>query len=123
MGNYFSNPVYIMPAVILTAVILYFLYGVVDSAGLDTQTTSAIVTAKTHTPGSTNYINRIAGGRSWTQAQQQPDFYAISLTIDGEPTAALVTKEKFQQLRENDRVTVTVHRTRISGKLEVIDVK
>jgi hypothetical protein len=112
-----------MPAVILSGVILYFLYGAVDSAGLETRTTSAIVTAKTHTPGSTNYVNRIAGGRSWTQAQQQPDFYAISLTVDGEPTVALVTKEKFDQLRENDQVTVTVRSTRLSGKLEVINLK
>jgi hypothetical protein len=123
MGNYFSNPAYIMPAVILSAVILYFLYGAVDSAGLETQTTVAIVTSKTYTPGSRNYVNRIAGERSWTQAQQQPDFYAISLTVDGEPTVALVSKETFDQLRENDQVTVTVRRTRISGKLEVIDVK
>ena len=123
MGSYFANPAYIMPSVILGGVILYFIFGALDSAGLETQTTSAIVTAKVHTPGSTNYVNRIAAGRSWTQAQQQPDFYAISLAADGEPTVALVTKEQFDRLRENDQVTVTVRRTRLSGKLEVIDVK
>jgi hypothetical protein len=123
MGNNFSNPVYIMPALILVGVILYFLYGAVDSAGLETRTATATVTAKTHTPGSTSYVNRIAAGRSWTQAQQQPDFYALSLMVDGEPTVALVTKERFDEIRENDMLSVVVRRTRISGKLEVIEVK
>jgi hypothetical protein len=123
MSNNFSNPAYIMPALILGGVILYFLYGVVDSAGLDTYTATATVTAKTHTPGSTTYVNRIAAGRSWTQAQQQSDFYALSLMVDGEPTVALLTKQRFDEIRENDRVSVTVRRTRLSGKLEVIEVK
>jgi len=122
MSAFFSNPAYIMPAVILGAVLIYYLYGAIDKVGLETQSINAIVTAKTHTPGSTTYVNRIAAGRSWTQAQQQQDFYAVSLNIEGEATVALVTKEKFDRLQENDRVHVTVRRTRISGKLEVVDV-
>jgi hypothetical protein len=43
--------------------------------------------------------------------------------VDGEPTVALVTKQRFDEIRENDRVSVTVRRTRLSGKLEVIEVK
>ena len=82
----------------------------------------AVITAKDHTPGSTNYVNRIAGGRSWTQAQQQPDFYAVSLNVENEPTVALVTKEKFDRLEKNDRVKVNYRRTRITGKIEVLNV-
>jgi hypothetical protein len=36
---------------------------------------------------------------------------------------ALVTKERFDEIRENDILSVVVRRTRISGKLEVIEVK
>jgi hypothetical protein len=117
-----SNPAYIMPAVILGAALVYFLYYAINKVGLETRTASAVVTAKDHTPGSTSFVNRIAGGRSWTQAQQQPDFYAVSLNIENEPTVALVTKEKFDRLEKNDRVRVTYRRTRISGRIEVLDV-
>ncbi len=122
MSSFFSKPAYLIPAVILCWVLIYYLYGVIDKVGLETRTANAIVTSKTHTPGSTNFINRIAGGRSWTQAQKQLDFYAISLTIDGEPTVALVTEEKFVQLKKGDRVRATISKTRISGKLQVVDV-
>lgn len=118
----FSNSAYIMPAVILSAVLVYLLYFAIDKVGLETSTTTAVITAKTFTPGSTTYVNRIAGERSWTQAQQQPDFYAVSLTINNEPTVALVTKEKFDRLEKNDSVRVTYRRTRISGKIEVVDM-
>ncbi len=122
MATYYSNPAYIMPAVILAAVLVYYLYGAIDQSGLETYTADAIVTSKTYTPGTTNYVNRIAAGRSWIQAQQQSDFYAISLSIEGESTVALVTKEKFDWLSENDRVQVTYRRTRISNTLRVVDV-
>ena len=118
----FFNPAYIMPALILGAALVYFLYYAFDKVGLETSMTNAIVTAKDYTPGSTSYVNRIAGGRSWTQAQQQPDFYAVSLNIENEPTVALVTKEKFDRLEKNDRVQVTYRRTRISDRIEVMDV-
>jgi hypothetical protein len=121
MTNFF-NPAYIMPAIILGAVLVYFLYYAFDKVGLETSTANAVVTAKDYTPGSTSYVNREAGGRTWTQAQQQPDFYAVSLKIENEPTVAVVTKEKFDRLQKNDRVRVTYRRTRISGRIEVVDV-
>ncbi len=122
MSAFFSNPAYIMPAVILGAVLVYYLYGAIDKVGLETHTADAIVTSKTHTQGSTNFVTRIAGDRAWTQAQQQPDFYVISLTVEGEPTVALVLKDKFDRLNEGDQVRVTIRHTRISGKLQVVDV-
>jgi hypothetical protein len=122
MKSYLTNPAYIMPALILAGVLIYYLYGAIDKVGLETQTVDAIVTSKTYTPGSTNYVNRIAGGRSWVQSQQQPDYYAISLSIDGKPTVALVSKEKYERLKENDHVRATISHTRITGNLQVIDL-
>lgn len=117
----FSNPAYIMPAVILGAAIVYFLYYAINKVGLETRTADALVTAKDHTPGSTTYVSRQAGGQTHTQAQQQPDFYAVSLKIENEPTVALVTQERFDRLQKNDRVRVNYRRTRITGKIEVVD--
>ena len=118
-----SNPAYVMPAVILGALLVYGAYYAVDKLGLEAHTGNAVVTEKTYTPGSTTYVNRIAANRSWTQAQEQPDVYAVSLRIDNEPTVAWVSKEKFDRLDRYDRVQVTYRRTRISGKLEVLAVE
>lgn len=118
----YMNPAYIMPAVILCGALVYFLYYAIDKVGLETRTAEAFVTAKDHTSGTTNYVNRIAGGRSWTQAQQQPDFFAISVTVGNEPTVGLVTEEKFNQLNVNDRVRVTYRRTRVTGKIRVVKI-
>ena len=118
----FSNPAVLVPALILCWVLIYFLYYAIDKVGLETQTATAVISEKTYTPGSTSFINRIAGGRSWIQAQKQPDFYAVSLTVENEPTVALVTKEKFARLERNDLVEVAYSRTRISGKIQVVDV-
>ncbi len=123
MATFYSNPAYIMPAVILGAVLIYYAYAAFDKGGLETHDAIAVVTEKTHTPGSTNYVNRVAAGRSWTQAQQLPDYYAISLSIEGEPTVALVTKEKFAWLSKGERVRVKYSRTRISNQLLIVEFK
>lgn len=116
-----SNPyVYIFPAIIFGAVFLYYLYGAIDRLGLEARTVAATVTGKTFTQGSTTYVNNVAGGRSWVQAQKQSGFYAVSLVIGKEPTVALVSKEKFDILQKNDQVKVKVRRTRISRRIEVI---
>lgn len=123
MTAFSANPiVYIVPAIILGAVILYYLYGAIDGLGLEVRSADAVVTAKQSTPGSTTYWTNIAGGRAWTQSQQNPDMYAVSLTVAGEPTVGLVSKDMFQSLNDNDRVRVKLRRTRISHRLEVIEI-
>ena len=67
-------------------------------------------------------MNRIAGGRSWVQAQQQPGFYAVSLSIEGETTVALVAKEKYERLYKGGRVRVILSHTRISNQLLVVEI-
>ena len=112
-----------MPAVILGAVLIYYNYGVFDRVGLEKNEAQATVTEKTHTVGSTTYVNNVVAGRSWVQAQEQPDFYAVSLAIKGEPAVALVTKEKFDWLSKGDQVSVKFSRTRISKRLLIVDLK
>lgn len=119
-----SNPyVYIFPAIIFGVVALYYLYGAIDRLGLETRTVEATVTGKKFTEGSTTYVNRIAGGRTWVQPQNQAGFYVISVIVEKEPTVALVSKEKFDIIKKNDLVKVRIQRTRISGRLEVINLK
>jgi hypothetical protein len=124
MTAFSANPLaYIFPAIVLVAVAGYYAYGAVDRVGLATYATEAIVTGKQFTPGSTTYNTNIAAGRAWTQSQQQPDVYAVTLQVGGEQTVALVGKATFDALKVSDRARVQARRTRISGQLQVTEVK
>lgn len=123
MSAFSANPVaYIIPAVLVVGFGLYYLYGAIDRLGLPLQQADAVVTGKTFTPGGTTYNTNVVAGRAWTQANELPDNYAVSLLVDQEPTVALVTKQKYDTLNANDRVRVKLRRTRLSGRLEVVEL-
>jgi hypothetical protein len=123
MTAFEANPIAtIVPAILLAAVGLYFLYGAVDRLGLPIQSAPAIVTAKQVSPGTTTSWTNIAGGRAWVQSALNPDNFAISLDIGNEPSVALVSKPVFDALRPGDRVTVGYTRSRLGGALEVVQI-
>jgi hypothetical protein len=123
MTAFSANPfAYIFPLILLIGVGGYYLYGAIDRVGLATQSADAVVTGKQVSAGGTTYNTNIVAGRAWTQAYQQADFYAVTLNLGTEPAVALVTKEAFDSYNAGDSVKVKWHRTRLSGRLEVIDV-
>jgi len=123
MTPFSANPfVYIFSVVVIGAVLLYFLYGAIDRTGLDVRSAVATVTGKQFNESGKSYYTTIAGGRSWVQSQETPETYVVTLTVVGEPTAALVSKQQFESLSANDTVQVKIRRTRITGRLEVVEV-
>jgi hypothetical protein len=48
--------------------------------------------------------------------------YVIELMIGKEATVGLVDKHAFERLNKDDHVQVKIRRTRISGRLEVVEV-
>jgi hypothetical protein len=123
MTPFSANPfAYIFPAIAFAAVAVYYMYGAIDRIGLDTHAAEARVTGKQYAPGSTTYNTNVVAGRAWTQSQQNPDNYVVTLEVEGETTAGLVTKEMYESLKTDDRVHVHVRRTRISKQLQVTDV-
>jgi hypothetical protein len=124
MNAFNANPfAYIFPAVALVAVVCYYAYGAVDRFGLPTREEEAVVTAKQFTPGATTYNSNVVAGRNYVQPQQQSDFYAVSVLIGTIPSVALVEKGTYDALQINDRVRVRVQRTRITGRLQVVELK
>jgi hypothetical protein len=115
--------VYVFPAVAFTAALLYYLYGAVDRLGLETHQAEARVTAKQVVPGTTTYNTRIAGGRAWTQATENPELRVIVLEVAGEPTGGAVDLATYDALKEGDLVRVSYQRTRLSNQLVVTDVR
>ena len=99
-----SPLVYAIPAVVLAAVLLYYVYGAVDRFGLDTQRTEARVTAKQFASGSTTYNTNIVAGQALTQSSKNPDFYVIGLEVNGEPVGGAVTPQVYESLQPGDLV-------------------
>ena len=118
-----ANPFgFIFSVVAIGAVIIYFGYGAVDRMGLQMNTAEATVTGKQFTESGKSYYTTISGGRAWVQSQETPETYAVVLNVNGEPTAAVVSKQLYDALKVNDKVQVSVRRTRITGRLEVVEV-
>jgi hypothetical protein len=118
MNAFSANPfAYIFPLVLLVGFGGYYLYGAVDRIGVPIESVDALVTGKQFTPGGTTYNTNIAAGRAWTN-----DMYAIELLVGKEATVGLVDKRAFERLNKDDHVQVKIRRTRISGRLEVVEV-
>jgi hypothetical protein len=118
-----ANPFgFIFSVVAIGAVILYFAYGAIDRTGLKVSTTEGTVTGKQFTESGKSYYTTISGGRAWVQSQETPETYAVTLNVDDERTAGVVSKQLYDTLKVNDKVQVSIRRTRITGRLEVVEV-
>lgn len=123
MSAFKANPfAYIFPALVLVGVGGYYLYGILDRSGLDTQVVQARVTGKQFTPGATTYTTNVVDNRAFTQSIDQPDAYVVTLDVGGQPSSAYVTKELFATLEAGDSVQARLRRTRFSRQLQVIEV-
>jgi hypothetical protein len=123
MAQQGPNPlVYIFPAVVFVAALLYYAYGALDRVGLQTHQAQALVTGKQYTPGSTTYTTEVVGGRTMTRPHQNPDLYIVELEIAGESTGGAVSPDLYASLQPGERVRVQFQRTRRSNRILVTDV-
>ncbi len=124
MSSNGPNPiVYIIPAIVLVAVLVYYLYSAMDRLGLETQRTEARVTGKQFAAGSTTYNTNVVAGRAFVQSSTNPDLYVIALEVNGEAAGGAVTKEMFESLQPGEVVHVEFQRTRFSKQLLVTHVQ
>lgn len=114
--------VYLFPAAALAAVLLYFAYGAVDRAGLETSQANVVVTGKHVTPGSTTYRTSTAGGRTLTRAERNPDVYVVTFELEGVPSGGVVSRELYESLDAGAPVRVRFRRTRLSGRVLVTEL-
>lgn len=123
MTPYRANPfAFIFPILAIGALLIYFTYAAIDRMGLEVRTTAATVLGKQFTKSGKSYYTTNAGGRTWIQSQDTPETYAVELMVADERTAGLVSKQLFESLQANDTVQVKIRRTRITGRLEVMEV-
>jgi hypothetical protein len=123
MTPYSANPfAYIFSVVAIAGAILYFGYSAIDRTGLQVTTVEATVAGKQFTESGKSYYTTMAGGRAWIQSQETPETYAVTLNVGNERTAGVVSKQLYELLKVNERVRVSIQRTRITGRLEVVEI-
>ena len=79
------------------------------------------------TPYSANpfvYISSIiTDGRSLVQSEETPETYTVVLRVGDELVWGLVSKQLYESLRTDETLQVKIRRTRVTHKLEVVEVK
>lgn len=114
--------VYVFPALLLIAVVLYFGYGALDRSGLPSKTVATVVTGKQFAKGSTSYHTVVVGSQRLVQGDQNPDAYIVTFEVDGQPTGGAVNRELYDELQAGDSVHVQFQRTRLSHRIVVTGV-
>jgi len=123
MTPYSANPfIYIFCVVAVGAVLLYYAYGAIDRTGLEITTSVATVTKKQYNKSGRSYYTTISGGQAWVQSKETPETYVVVLDVGNERTAGIVSKDLYDTLQVNDTVQVKLRRTRITGRLEAVEV-
>lgn len=118
-----ANPfVYIFSLVAIAAVLIYYGYGALDHAGLRERNAVATVTGKQFAESGRSYYTTVAGGRTWVQSQVTPETHVVLLSVGNEQTAGVVSKELYESLQAGESVQVRLRRTRMTRRLEVVDV-
>ena len=119
-----SSPfVYVLPALALAAVGLYYVYGALDRVGLEAQHAAARIASTLVAPGSTTYHTTTVAGRAWTQSSANPEVHVLTFEIGGEPAGAAVSPEFYASVQTGDVMRVEFTRTRFSNRLVVTDVR
>jgi hypothetical protein len=123
MTPYKANPfIYVFSVAAIAGVLLYYVYGAVDRAGLEVSSATATVAEKQFTESGKSYYTTVAGGQAFVQSQETPETYAVVLSFGDERTAGVVPQQLYASLKVDDSVQVKYRRTRISNKLEVLEI-
>lgn len=123
MTPFAANPfIFVFSALLLVAVLAWFGWGMLDRMGLAEEQAGAVVTGKHYNAPGQTFRTVIAGGRAWTLTDTTSDTHVILLDVAKEPTVAIVSNDVYDALQPGDSVQVRMRRTRVSRRLEVIDV-
>ena len=108
--------------VVITAVVLYYVFIAVNTWSLENQQGTATVTGKEYRKPGLTYQRQPIGGRIQTLPRTTPEMYILNLEINGKKTAVAVTEEIYDRVHNGERVGVTYEARRITGTLQVLDV-
>jgi hypothetical protein len=124
MSVFSANPIgFIIMVLLVVGVGGYYAWGALDTAALPVEERSAVVTGKQVNPAHQTYRTDIVAGRAYTQSHTQGESRVVTLRVGDEDSVGYVDAWQYQQLKAGDTVRVRVHRTRLTRRLEVLEVR
>lgn len=112
----------IVGAVILAAVVLYFLFTAADGMGLGTQRGSAAVVGKQHRPAARTSTPQVINGRTVNVPMTTPEMFLLDLDLNGRRVQGAADRALFEGVHTGDQVQVTYQQRRFTGGLQVLAV-
>ena len=112
----------VLGAVILAAVVLYFLFTAVDGMGLATQIDSAAVAGKQHRPAARTSTPQVINGRTVNVPTTTPELFLLELDLHGRRVRGAADRTLFEDVQTGDPVQVTYQQRRFTGALQVLAV-
>jgi len=113
----------VLGGIILAGVAIYAAFMGVNSFGLPEQQGSAVILEKGYRAAGKTYTTQKIGNRMMTLPQITPEAYILKMEIDGKKVEFPTTKAIYDATDTNDRISVTYIRKRITGSLQIVDVK
>lgn len=117
-----SRFIILFGAAVLIGVASYYLFMLIDGAGLPDIEGTAIVHGKEYREAGTTYTTQKIGDRMQTIPQSTAEMYVLSLEIEGVKTEAAVDKKLYEEIQMGEQVKVIYQRRRLLGSLQVLKV-
>lgn len=108
---------------VIAAVILYYIFFAINTAGLETRSARVTVQSKEYVEPSTSYAKQRIGDQMQTVMQAKGEMHLLHVEIDGSPATAVVEPQLYRSIREGDAVDVDYQRRRLTGAVQVVEVR
>jgi hypothetical protein len=122
-GSSPGTPMYLIGAVVLVGVLCYAVFMAIDTFGLESTVTRASVVSTGYRAAGQTYVTEIINNRPYVIPKTVPEAFLADVEIDGAVVTAAVDKAVHDRLRAGDPVTVTIRRTRLTGRTQVVGVE
>jgi hypothetical protein len=122
-GSSPGTPMYVIGAVVLVGVACYAVFMLIDTFGLESTPARASVVSTGYRAAGQTYVTEIINNRPYVMPRTVPEAFLADLEMDGTVVTAAVDKAVHDRLRAGDRVTVTIRRTRLTRRTEVVAVE
>lgn len=113
----------VLGGIILAGVAVYAVFMGINSFGLEEKKGSAVIMEKGYREAGKTYSTQKIGNRIQSVPQITPEAYILKMEIDGNETQFPTTRVLYQAIDTGDRVNVMYIRKRITGSLQIVDVK
>ena len=118
-----TNYMAVLGGIILAGVAIYAVFMGINSFGLPEKQGIAVITEKGYREAGKTYTTQKIGNQMLTVPQNTPEMYILKGKIDGKDIEFPTSKALYKATDIGDKISVTYIQKRITGSLQIVDVK